>query len=232
MKDGPSPSPVDGAPNDGHKNDGTATNANKHIDANTVELFDISQTPIAAGSTLNNNVSTYDMQKTPGGYDGLSSSCKRRRLISEKEEECTGISMPTSKSSYYTPRTVSRDYDDNDDDDDDDEDADDDSISQEIAQMHQESILKKIKRLNGEDKDDQLIHTTAVANLFEYIKGSDDHDNNDTSIWKILGAGYVKVSDNSLDCIFIHSAHIFHTSFLISLQYSSSNAWKKDTTVE
>ena len=139
---------------------------------------------------VNNIITTHTAAGSPRRGVGLS-SYKRRRLASDDDVNIT-INMPTSASIpelgstagsarklSYQPRHVSVTSSDESDDDEDEEDP----IDQELLQMRQESILKKIKRLNGEDEDDQLIHTAAFAKLYEYVEGA----------WKYLGAGHVKV---------------------------------------
>mmetsp|Transcript_11041 Transcript_11041/g.24342 ORF Transcript_11041/g.24342 Transcript_11041/m.24342 type:complete len:294 (+) Transcript_11041:139-1020(+) len=96
-------------------------------------------------------------------------SCKRRRLASEDDENI-GDQTPAN-SRINSPRKIN--YEKNDSDTSDDEDDELDPFKQEMVQMRQESILKKMKRLNYEDDEDQLLHTAAFAKLFEYVKDYD-----------------------------------------------------------
>mmetsp|Transcript_17183 Transcript_17183/g.29584 ORF Transcript_17183/g.29584 Transcript_17183/m.29584 type:complete len:326 (+) Transcript_17183:51-1028(+) len=137
---------------------------------------------------------------------GPASSCKRRRLASEDDENNNGETPINYASFGGSARKLNyeRNYDSDTSEDSDEEDP----IDQEIAQMKQESILKKIQRLNYEGTD-QLVHTAAYAKLFEYVKDKDDvsknssvlrqmpKDDNDASKkedlgWKYRGSGNVK----------------------------------------
>lgn len=161
-----------------------------------------------------------------GGVAGpKNSSCKRRRLASEDEENLGEGETPSSASNKafvivgsgsarklnYESRSNSNDSDDTSDDSDDEEEQD--PFHQEMIQMRQESILKKMRRLNYEDEEDQLLHTSAFAKLFEFVKdidvvantykamaaaaekdaGSDASKDAVEGTWMHRGSGYVKV---------------------------------------
>lgn len=181
---------------------------------------------------VNNIITTHTAAGSPRRGVGLS-SYKRRRLASEDDVNIT-INMPTSASIpelgstagsarklSYQPRHVSATS--SDESDDDEDENEEDPFEQEVLAK----ILKKMKRLNGEDKDDQLTHTAAFAKLYEYMEGA----------WKYLGAGHVKVR-------FTCSYHVRfrctccnsdtqHLSILCYtyLMFSLSNVLKKGTTV-
>ena len=195
-----SPATADGMPGDKQQSHDATAVSERSIDITTTNIHQ----PLATAdgslglSTPNKTERTHDVNNiiarhttaagSPRRVVGLS-SYKRRRLASEDDANIT-IDMPTTASALgstvgsaiklsYQPRHVSATSSDESDDDED----DDDPIDQELLQMRQESILKKIKRLNGEDEDNQLIHTSAFAKLYEYVEGA----------WKYLGAGHVKV---------------------------------------
>ena len=46
----------------------------------------------------------------------------------------------------------------------------DDSVAEEVNQLQNEIILKKLQRVNGEGDEVQLLHTSSRAKLFEYVK--------------------------------------------------------------
>lgn len=136
----------------------------------------------------------------------LNSSCKRRRLAS-KDEEDNG-EAPTY-SFIGSPRKLN--YEKNESETSDDS-EDDDSINRDILQVRQESILRRLLRLNYEDGENHLLHTTSFAKLFEYVKDydivaerktsdvalswSEDDSKSDSTaegVWKHRGSGYVKV---------------------------------------
>lgn len=182
----------------------TTGNISQHPNVETNGTVNSTQSVSSTPSTPVKAAVTQDMDTPPksnvtsprrGGSGLITSSSKRRRLATvDIENNC--LSTPTNTHSFitgsprklnYEPRnndsTSSDDFDDSDDDDDEEEE---DPIEQEIIQMRQESILKKMRRVNGEDDEDQLMHTTASAKLFEYIG----------SKWKQQGSGCVKVSSS------------------------------------
>mmetsp|Transcript_7293 Transcript_7293/g.15783 ORF Transcript_7293/g.15783 Transcript_7293/m.15783 type:complete len:355 (+) Transcript_7293:59-1123(+) len=168
-------------------------------------------------STTTTTVTTPPRPKSRGG--GPASSCKRRRLAPEHDEnyisEMAKICSSSPTHSFAgSPRklnyVVRSNY--SNDDTSDDSDDEHDPVDHEIAQMRQESILKKIQRLNYEDED-KLLHTTAFAKLFEFVKDYDivaktsssntspvrprSEDGKggsaaDKGEWKYRGSGYVK----------------------------------------
>ena len=65
-----------------------------------------------------------------------------------------------------------------------------DPLAEEESQLQNEIILKKWQRANGEGDEDQLLHTSSRAKLFEYVK-SNDGDGEDGT-WTFRGEGQVK----------------------------------------
>ena len=170
--------------------DSTTTNIIDQPAATADGSLSSPSTPTKAERThdVNNIITTHTAAGSPRRGVGLS-SYKRRRLASEDDVNIT-INMPTSASIpelgstagsarklSYQPRHVSATS--SDESDDDEDENEEDPFEQEVLAK----ILKKMKRLNGEDEDDQLIHTAAFAKLYEYVEGA----------WKYLGAGHVKV---------------------------------------
>mmetsp|Transcript_30245 Transcript_30245/g.55852 ORF Transcript_30245/g.55852 Transcript_30245/m.55852 type:complete len:326 (-) Transcript_30245:94-1071(-) len=133
-------------------------------------------------------------------------SCKRRRLASEDDENIGEMTPPIN---VFGGSARKLNFERNNESDTSDDSEDEDPINQEMAQMRQESVLKKIQRLNYEDED-QLLHTAAFAKLFEYVKEYDvvaktsnavphprsKDDKSDSKAvevaWKYRGSGYVK----------------------------------------
>jgi hypothetical protein len=71
-----------------------------------------------------------------------------------------------------------------------DTDEDEDSLAEEVTQLQNEIILKKLQRANGEGDEVQLLHTSSRAKLFEYVKGNEGND--DEGTWVYRGEGQVK----------------------------------------
>lgn len=121
------------------------------------------------------------------------SSCKRRRLDSNEEN----IEVSRNQS-LYGGSARKLNYETNDSDASDDSDDDGESVGHELAQAR---LLKRIRSINCEDEDgDQLLHTSAFAKLFEYIKpGCYDVDakrfvepSSSEGSWKYRGRGSIK----------------------------------------
>lgn len=141
------------------------------------------------------------------------SSCKRRRLASEDDENIG----ETPTNGFISSSARKLNYEKNESDTSDDSD-DEDPIDREIVQMRQESILKKIQRLNYDDGDGQLLHTSASAKIFEFVKDSDiiaktsntpssDDDKSDSKAfegaWVYLGSGvvnFIKCLEEGYNC--------------------------------
>lgn len=65
-----------------------------------------------------------------------------------------------------------------------------DPLAEEESQLQNEIILKKWQRANGEGDEDQLLHTSSRAKLFEYVKSNDEGGEDGT--WTFRGEGQVK----------------------------------------
>lgn len=171
----------------------------------------ISSTQMETVKTWNGNcvAVTTPTKSTISRFGNPASSCKRRRLASEEENiaipSCNGLDGISGARKLNYERSYQSD-----DSSDDSGDDDDNSFEQDIAQQRQESILRKIKRINNEDNSDQLMHTSAFAKLYEHVKGDDkisrsiaksssnkDEDGDakasEEGIWKYRGSGHVKV---------------------------------------
>ena len=68
---------------------------------------------------------------------------------------------------------------------------DEDPLAEEENQLQNEIILKKLQRVNGDDDEDQLLHTSSRAKLFEYVKGNNGDDEEEGK-WTFRGEGQVK----------------------------------------
>jgi len=171
-----------------------AGNISQHPNVETNGAVNSTQSVSSTPSTPVKAAVTQDMDTPPksnvtsprrGGSGLITSSSKRRRLATvDIENNC--LSTPSPRKLNYEPRNNDSTSSDDFDSDDDDDEEEEDPIEQEIIQMRQESLLKKMKRVNGEDDKDQLMHTTASAKLFEYVD----------SKWKQQGSGCVKVSSS------------------------------------
>lgn len=140
------------------------------------------------------------------------SSCKRRRLDSEDGENLGGDAPASPARKLNYERRNGHDADDSTDGSDDEEE---DPIDREIAQERQESVLRKIRRLNydeGGEGEDKLISKAASARLFEYVKDYDvvaaasafkapgSEEGGSEGAWKYRGSGHVKVGTQLLVC--------------------------------
>ena len=160
-------------------------------------------------------------------------SCKRRRLASEDDENIGEVTSPINAVLGGSARKLN--YERNNESDTSDDSDDEDTINQEMAQMRQESVLKKIQRLNYEDED-QLLHTAAFAKLFEYVKDYDvvaktsnavphsrsKDDKSDSkaveAAWKYRGSGYVKVGTYSP----VHVCSLFPLEYYLTSNMTSA----------
>ena len=112
-------------------------------------------TPIRASKFLEVDTAS-PPPKSSGSHDGPNSSCKRRRLTPENEN------INGARILVYEKNESETDDSDNE-----------NPIAKEKMRIRQETILRKIRRLNYGDNDEQLLHSAGFSKLFEYVKDFD-----------------------------------------------------------
>ncbi|KAL7549950.1 hypothetical protein ACHAWF_013201, partial [Thalassiosira exigua] len=171
---------------------------------------DVPPRPVATPEKHAAEVSPSTPPRSTGSGAGPTSSAKRRRLVSEDDDR-----EPPRKSSCERDESDASDSDE----DSDDDDSDDDSIEREVARWQEESVLRKIRKLNydGDDDEDRLLHSTGRAKLFEYVTDydivdatresaaarADESEEADGGGWKYRGSGsvkFVKCLEEGYDC--------------------------------
>ncbi len=118
---------------------------------------------------------------------------KRRRIIAERVDESDGKKDANDSTTNIINRgrtssvggstaasTAASDTDE----------GEEDPLVEEESQLQNEIILKKWQRANGEGDEDQLLHTSSRAKLFEYVKSNDEDD--EDGAWTFRGEGQVK----------------------------------------